>query len=58
MRIMLKISGEALGGGAVYDGNRELSSMSSEKLRKIGEKGRLRMYEEESTEIDFHTFFN
>ena len=31
---------------------KELSSMSSEKLRKIGEKGRLRMYEEESTEIE------
>ena len=26
--------------------------MSSEKLRKIGEKGRLRMHEEESTEIE------
>ena len=25
--------------------------MPDEKLRKIGEKGRLRMYEEESTEI-------
>ena len=31
---------------------KELSAMPDEKLRKIGEKGRLRMYEEESTEIE------
>ena len=31
---------------------KELSAMPDEKLRKIGEKGRLRMHEEESTEIE------